>query len=326
VGAIVATVAACFQGSNSPARQPRRIETPSRVEAASPALKQISSVWVVERAAGYDLYSNGLRVENDLSVANTPRRYSLISREHPESIGPERSLPAGIVFHTTESRLAPFEEGQNGNLRHIGKELLLYVRHKRAYHYVIDRFGCVHGIVAESDAANHAGHSAWADGDWLYVGLNESFLGVAFEAQTGTGDPVNEAQIHAARVLVEMLCGKYNLREENLVTHAQVSLNPGNGRIGWHTDWGARFPFVALGLPDNYLLANPLVRDLGFAYDDAYLAATGSELWNGLHSAEAQMREAAGQRGLTEAQYRGVLRQRYRRLSGFRQWESVEEN
>jgi hypothetical protein len=36
------------------------------------------------------------------------------------------------------------------------------------------------------------------------------------------------------------------------VVHAQVSINPGNRRIGWHTDWGAGFPFREIGLPDNY--------------------------------------------------------------------------
>jgi len=31
-----------------------------------------------------------------------------------------RSQPAGIVFHTTESDLAPFEPGQTRQLKHIG--------------------------------------------------------------------------------------------------------------------------------------------------------------------------------------------------------------
>ena len=56
-------------------------------------------------------------------------------------------------------------------------------RHHRAYHFVIDRFGRVHRIVVESDAANHAGHSVWADSKWLYLHLNDGFLSVAFEAR-----------------------------------------------------------------------------------------------------------------------------------------------
>ena len=49
---------------------------------------------------------------------------------------------------------------------------------------MIDRFGRVFRIVRESDSANHAGNSVWADQHWVYVNLNESFFGVAFEAQT----------------------------------------------------------------------------------------------------------------------------------------------
>ena len=76
--------------------------------------------------------------------------------------------------------------------------------------------------------ANHAGHSVWADSQWLYLELNSSFLGVAFEASMREDQPVNQAQIHAAKALTEMLRSKYNLPAENCVTHAQVSVNPDN--------------------------------------------------------------------------------------------------
>jgi len=52
------------------------------------------------------------------------------------------------------------------------------------YNFLIDRFGRVFRIVNESDAAQHAGYSVWSDDRWLYVDLNESFLGVSFEART----------------------------------------------------------------------------------------------------------------------------------------------
>jgi N-acetyl-anhydromuramyl-L-alanine amidase AmpD len=83
-----------------------------------------------------------------------------------------------------------------------------YVRQNRAYHFVIDRFGRVHRVAEEADSANHAGYSIWADERWAYINLNPSFLGVAFETQTATGI-VSEAQIHAAKVLTEMLRSKY---------------------------------------------------------------------------------------------------------------------
>ena len=51
----------------------------------------------------------------------------------------------------------------------------------------------------------HAGNSVWADSRWSYVDLNISFLGVAFEARMQDEQPINEAQLHSARSLTEML-------------------------------------------------------------------------------------------------------------------------
>ena len=162
-------------------------------------------------------------------------------------------------------RRTTYEQNQNHAIKRIGKELLLYVRNKRAYPFVIDRFGVVHRIVNESDTANHAGNSVWADSRWFYVNLNASFLGVAFEAYTEPDQPpVNQAQIHAAKVLTEMLRSKYNVPAENCVTHAQVSVNASSLRIGYHLDWASSFPFDQLGLPDNYALPLPAVSVFGF--------------------------------------------------------------
>ena len=94
----------------------------------------------------------------------------------------------GIVYHTTESHGAPFEAKQNQVLKRQGENLLEFVRDKQAYHYVIDRFGRVHRIVAESDTANHAGSSVWADAKWVYLNLNSSFLGVSFEGETADSE------------------------------------------------------------------------------------------------------------------------------------------
>ena len=314
------------QGSGFVTHRSIRAGLPTEKSASSPG-GDLQIVWPVERRQEYEVYSNGLRIEDDFVVANQPRSYRLISRANPQDLGPERTVPSGIVFHTTESDQAPFEEGQNRALRRIGQELLQYVRQKRAYHFLIDRFGRVHRVVAESDAANHAGHSAWADSRWLYFGLNESFLGVAFEAQMQrTAEPVNEAQVHAAKVLVEMLRGKYNIPAENCVVHAQVSVNPENMRIGWHTDWGDRFPFAAIGLPNNYQQPSPLIYLFGFEYDAIYRNATGDDLGRALDISEQSIRETAARNGVTESEYRRSLKKRYRELSAFNQSERVEES
>jgi hypothetical protein len=288
----------------------------------------VPNVWLVEKTNEFEVYSNGLRVENQLSVANEPRWYSLINRGPAAHFGPRRSQPAGIVFHITESDQVPFQANQNHELKHIGKELQLYVRNKRAYHFLIDRFGRVHRIVNESDTANHAGFSVWADSRWFYVNLNTSFLGVAFEAHTEPGQPpVNQAQIHSARVLTEMLRSKYNISAENCVTHAQVSVNPSNMLIGWHTDWGNRFPYKEIGLPDNYEQPSPVISVFGFGYDATYLRCTSPALWKGLALAEERVREAAAAQGIEVAEYRKLLQKRYRNQVGaLRDQGATEEN
>jgi hypothetical protein len=272
---------------------------------------EVPNVWPVEQTAAYDLYSNGLRIENRLAVSNHPRSYRLIAHGSA-AVGPPRTEPAGIVFHISESDQAPFEREQKHTIQRLGQELLLYARNHRAYHFVIDRFGRVHRIVVESDSADHAGHSIWADSKWTYLGLNESFLGVAFEARTQADQAIlTEAQIRSARALTEMLRARYNLQAEDCVVHAQVSVNPSNHRIGWHTDWGAGFPFGEIGLPDNYGIPNPSLYEFGFEYDEVYTHATGPDLWRGLEAAEARLREAAAGRGVTVAQYRRSLQQRF---------------
>jgi hypothetical protein len=287
----------------------------------------VLNIWPVEHTGEYDLYSNGLRIENRLEISNEPRSYRLIARESGVS-GPFRTQPAGIVFHTSESDQAPFEREQKHNLKRIGQELLLYVRHHRAYHFVIDRFGRVNRIVVESDGANHAGHSIWADSKWLYLHLNDSFLSVAFEARMQADQAIiTEAQLRSAKALTEMLRAKYNLPAENCVVHAQVSINPGSRRIGWHTDWGAGFPFREMGLPNNYQIPNPSLYLFGFEYDQAYTAVTGPDLWKGLEAADERVREAAAERGVTQAAYRNILQQRFRdALSAVQQKDAGEEN
>jgi hypothetical protein len=180
----------------------------------------------------------------------------------------------------------------------------------------------------ESDAASHAGHSVWADDRWLYMNLNNCFLGVALEGSSQPDKaPANEAQVHALKVLTEMLRSKYSLRAENCVTHAQVSVNPSNMRIGWHTDWGTGFPFKDIGLPDNYERSSPVLSLFGFSYDATYERVTNPTIWKGLALAEEEMREAAAVKGIEVAQYRRLLQKRFRdQAVALREQGANEEN
>ena len=94
------------------------------------------------------------------------------------------------------------------------------------------------------------------------------------------------------------------------VTHAQVSVNPDNMRVGYHTDWASSFPFAQLGLPDNYARPLPAMVTFGFEYDETFAARAGTRLFTGVELAEQELaREAAGR---PVAELRKALRKRYR--------------
>ena len=230
--------------------------------------------------------------------------------------GHRSGSPVGIVYHTTESHGAPFEPGQNQVLKRQGQGLLEYVRDKQAYNFVIDRFGRVHRIVKESDTANHAGNSVWADAKWVYINLNSSFLGISFEGETRElKENLTPAQIHAGRILTEMLRSRYRIAGENCVTHAQVSVNPDNMRIGYHTDWAGNFPFHEMGLDDNYAQPIPALFLFGYSYDPTFVESTGARLWKGLLLAEERLLEEATVDGRTVSEYKKLLQKRYRERS-----------
>lgn len=314
---------------NAAASASAQIANPSATPAPEGSPTAIPHVWRVERSGTSELYSNGLRVDLTFRISNRPRAEYPIFSQIPVSPGlagrgrnasearrgwKTGSTPVGIVYHTTESLIAPFEEDQNRRLKQLGRNLIDVIRGERAYHYLIDRFGRVFAAVAESDAANHAGKSVWADAQGIYVNLNDSFLGVAFEAQTGAAEAVTPAQIVAAKALTEMLRSRYGIAAGNCVTHAQVSVNPGNMRIGSHTDWASDFPFAALGLPDNYAVPLASMYAFGFDYDAVFLRVAGGR-WSGLNLAEERMAKQAAAEGIPMARYRAMLRRRYKDIS-----------
>ena len=272
-------------------------------------------VWQVEKTADSETYSNGLRIDTRFEVAGQLRGYAVFPADGSGGgAAMSRNNPAGIVFHVTESAQAPFEPGENRALKRIGESLLEYVGRKRAYHFVIDRFGRVYRVVRESDAAHHAGYSVWADERFLYLNLNESFLGVAFEARSGPpGEQpeINPAQVRAAADLTEMLRSRYGIPPGNCVTHAQVSVNPSNMRVGYHTDWGSSFPYGDIGLPDNYARALPAVAVFGFECDRGFLDSSGDRLHAAVNRAEEELRARASRSGSSLALFRRQLQREY---------------
>jgi hypothetical protein len=280
---------------------------------AAAAAEKPAAVWMVESRDASETYSNGLRIDTKFTVVNTPRVYTAFERDQAGWVHAivERA-PAGIVYHTSESCQAPLNADETARLVRLGESLLGYVRRKRAYHYVIDRFGRVYRVVAESDTAYHAGFSVWADEGRFYVNLNDSFLGVSFEAQTHQGkSTASPAQIRAAAMLTEMLRSRYRIQAMDCVTHAQVSVNPSNMLVGYHTDWASGFPFEAMGLPDNYARALPSVWAFGFDYEAERMA--GNAMAAGIRRAEEDATQGAAAAGMRPAAYKKALREQYRR-------------
>lgn len=302
---------AAYNGVGSPPE-------PLKVAAAAPAVSSpsaaVAKVWLVEERAGSEFYSNGLRIERQLEVSTKPRHYRALQRASGTWV--ERTAPAGILFHTTESWLAPFNADHNNAIKEAGTGILSYVRGRELYHFVIDRFGRVFRLVVESDVAYHAGHSVWADEQLTYLDLNNSFLAVSFEAQTEKAVPSwTAAQANAAKLLTEMLRGKYGISAANCATHAQVSVNPRNMLLGYHTDWAASFPFRELGLRDGYQEPIPAVALFGFGYGGDFLTALGGQPWPGLVLAEQQLVKDAAAAGQTPGTWRRMLREKYRKTA-----------
>lgn len=276
------------------------------------------AVWLVETRNGVETYSNGLRIETRLETNNRARSYTPINRRtgEPASAQPRAEI-VGIVFHTTESNLAEFAPRANQTLKRYSEGILGFIREQKAYNYVIDRFGRAYRIVREDQTAFHAGPSVWADPRALYVQVNDAFLGVSFETQSATGDEnaiITPAQISTGRMLTDLLRHKYRIDARNCPTHAQVSVNPSNMRLGYHTDWAGNFPYDEMGLPDNYQVPIPALTEFGFTYDPVFLTATGARLWKGLLTGEDIVRDQAKAKGLSVAAFKANLRDAYKRI------------
>lgn len=282
------------------------------VQAASKA-DAFVNIWTVENTADHELYSNGLRVEKRYTAA--AREAMPFQRWRMDNDAREESpAPYGIVYHTTESDTAAYEETNNRQLRRAAEGTLGFVQSQRSYHFVIDRFGRVFRTVPENEPANHAGASVWSDGIYYFVNMNHSFLGVSFDGQTRGPDgrpSVTEPQTMSARLLTEVLRARYRIPAANCVPHAQVSVNPDNMGVGYHTDWAAGFPFARLGLPVNYLTPLPAITLFGFRFEEYYSKLAAEELQDGISAGETILRQDAARRGLSTAGYRRLLAKRF---------------
>jgi len=256
-------------------------------------------IWMADSGPGFELYSNGLRVDTTYAVGSEPRRYRVF--EVGRGMGAEvHDRPVGIVYHTSESDIWPLEESFNEKLRDSSQNLLHYLKKNHVYHYLIDRFGRVFRVVEETRKANHAGMSVWSAGSRVYLNLNGPTIGVSFETrwEGGRALPITRAQFEAGRSLTDYLRHKWSIEADMCVTHGLTSVNSKKHLIGHHVDWARGFPFEAFGLPDHYLRPSPAVALFGFGYDEQFLAVMG-EPWPGVGEAERQLAADAFAAGRT---------------------------
>ena len=271
-------------------------------------------VWLVEDGPLGELWSNGLRVLTSYKVSTKKRRYLVFPKDGGDPFL-VHDKPAGIVYHTSESDIAPFEPDNTNSLLRNTRGLLRWLRDHGNYHYLIDRFGRIYRLVEESDEAYHAGKSIWADDENYFLDLNDSFIGICFESewkpQASEAEIVTPAQIQAAMNLTDMLRARYGISDTNSVPHGLISVNPAKMLIGHHIDWAHGFPFAPLGLSDKYEVPLPSILGFGFTYDQDLLDRMRGKLWPGVEHAEREIRMRARERNIPTAMLRAELRRAY---------------
>ncbi|MGA1869431.1 MAG: peptidoglycan recognition family protein [bacterium] len=259
------------------------------------------TIWMVESKREYELYSNGLRIFRDYEIS-TGRRCFLVFKKGYEGLPDPDEVhhdPVGIVYHTTESDILPFDKENNYNILKATRNLLHYIKRIKCYNYLIDRFGRVYRIVKEDHYAYHAGESIWSSGYEIYVNLNNSFIGVSFEGRSMLAGTMNEPsitpmQLVSARRLTDMLRQRYDIEDRNCVVHGIISVNSKNKIIGYHLDWAQDFPFELIGVSNKYHVPSPSILEFGFGYSTNMINSLGGKAWSGVYEAERLLKERAG--------------------------------
>ncbi len=273
------------------------------------------TIWKYESNSQFEKWSNSCRIYREFETDNRPRGYFTIPRGSETDGNQFTDKIVGIIYHTPESGIVPFIPDNNDAIQKKSRRLLEWVRDRKLYNYLIDRYGDIYRIVRDEQAADHAGHSIWADAKNTYVSLNDSFLGVCFESKFDGTETLDEiltpAQINAGRLLTDVLRTKYSIDDANCTTHGLVAVDPEKMLIARHHDWVRNFPFDAMGLSDKYKIHPPTMSDYGFTYDENVLAKLGHKLWEGALTAEEEFNRRAEKARVSPDDLRRKLQARY---------------
>lgn len=266
-------------------------------------------VWLVEEKQDEEFWSNGLRIDTRFTTKTHARSYVSFPL-NDASASQRHGRPIGIVYHTTESDMAPLAADSSEDVLATTRDLIGWLSRRGIYHYVIDRFGQVFRTVPDDDVAVHAGQSIWADEENFYLDLNDSFLGVAFESRMDARSIITQAQLQSAINLTDLLRIRYGLDDQNCVPHGLVSVSAIRRSVGYHLDWVRGFPFGALGLSDKYSTPPPSITLFGLRPGTELLQRLG-ESWPGLAKAEAMLAATASENQVSIGAYRDRLQQKY---------------
>ena len=245
-----------YQASNTEDNLPPLASAP---HIAPPAPKPVAKVWLVDKDGDDETYSNGLRIDDRYAVSNQSRLfYPVYQRTAIDAEQPEwRSEPAGIVYphHRKRSGAVRRRPERQAQTDRPGR-CCSYISRNHCYHFLIDRFGQVFRVVQESDVAYHAGNSVWAD-DQVRLRQSEHQLpGHRLRDADAAGPGLGRRPIRrrsTRRACSRRCCAaSIDIPATNCVTHAQVSVNPANMLVGYHTDWAGNFPFQRSG-PERQL-------------------------------------------------------------------------
>ncbi len=286
---------------------------PPRPKEAEKTPAKLEKVWFLDKKGNIERWSNRARIRTEFETENRPRRFYAIPRGSDTAPDRLRSDIVGIVYHTSESHIVPYDPGYSEDIVRSSRGVINYIRNNKLYNYLIDRSGDIYRIVRDEHAANHSGHSIWADSNYAYVGLNESFIGICFESTVNADSKeiLTEPQILSGKELTDVLRNKYNIDDANCTTHGLVSIKPERMLVAFHHDWVRDFPFEAMGLSDKYKVPPPNISDYGFTYDDEILAKLNGKLWEGAIIAEAEFKKRAEQAIIDPQILRENLRDRY---------------
>jgi len=166
----------------------------------------VAKVWLVEQTPDSETYSNGLRIERqsrwraaEAVIARSRARWPTAAAG---SGGRSRPGSFFTARRATFCRSNPARTGSSWSTDADCWHMRASVPHTTSSSTGLA--GTQRGP-GNGQGRPRAGHSIWADAEWIYVNLNASFLAICFEAQTRPGGGFSPAQIHAGKVLVEML-------------------------------------------------------------------------------------------------------------------------